>query len=155
MNSSVSGQTLIQGPRWRFSAADGSEPADGCFTTDNANAHSTTGLKFRYTDLTGSNLSALLLAATIGSFLLLVGANGVSQLFQVNDSTFDGTTYVQIDVGQAGASGAWAGVYSVSFVNFGILANILAVAGITPAADATTTPVTSITTKSGVVTAKS
>lgn len=145
-------------PQWMFDAADSSAPDPGCFTTNSASLISTTLIYLALAPKGGGDTTyiAYIAAAALDSWIVLLGPNGKTYGFDVTATALTGFG-VQLTVGIGmGGSDTWAGLYSLSHspsmgnVN---LPNILTNASITPCPDGTVTPVTSITTKGGIITA--
>lgn len=143
-------------PVWTFAAADNSDPASGKFTTDSSSGSAFQALNLSINPKNGGILNAILPTIPIGANVLLVDSAGkcISAVVAAVSAQAD---FVAFNVSNQGVSGTFSGDYQVSFwpgplPTTPTLAQILANAGITPAADATVTPVTSVTTQTGIAT---
>lgn len=136
-------------PVWTFQDALGGTPDSGKFTTNNDPFTNATQILFSTTTKAGSDLSTLfndlpnvmlLLTDTEGKTIFAFCSNASSGIFNIVTAT----------------GGSLSGDYALSFapVTPGLGA-VLGNSGITPVSDGTVTPVTSVTTVSGIVTAAS
>lgn len=158
-------------PAWTF-VAGGGAPANGKFTTNNNDPASTTILNINITDKSGINLGNMFGSGAAGTFQMVLTnlADNKSTLFTYASLTFNGTWFA-IAVNSLGTGDApnWSGDYALSFVpavNYPVnsvngnqgdvsvnVPSVLAQSGTVPCADGTVSPVTSITTINGIITA--
>jgi len=142
LNSGGGGSSTPQLPQWTFQDALGGDPTAGKFTTDHAGIAATTSVKIHDTAKdtgTGWAIGPLI----FNNALFVADALGNVTILRVQGATYDTIAQAAVlPVFPLGVtSGNWSGVYSVSFGNW------------TGAADGTVTPVTSITTQGGIITA--
>lgn len=141
-------------PMWTFAAADSSDPAAGKFTTDNASKAGTTFLYLSLVPKNGGDASFIqYLGGQLGGIILL-DSTGETDSAEVSSATLTASG-IQLVSGFSGA-GNWSGDYSASFypINTNMIMRILLLNSlITPCPDGTVTPVTSITTVQGIITA--
>lgn len=143
-------------PVWTYVAGGGS-PAPGTFTANSANPSTVTLLNFSVSQKGDATALFTSMATLINnSTIFLKGASGPALAFIIGSTASSGgLTIFNYTVSPQTAQTTWvAGDYGFSLWASVTLSNILATAGITPTADSTTTPVTSITTQTGIVTAK-
>lgn len=149
-------------PTWTF-AAGGGDPASGQFTTDNASPNSTSTLKisnFPKYDAAGIGMGSNLQQVPVNALIVLVSSTG-QQYSSVFTGASDGGAFSIVSTGGFGALPNWSGDFQLSFwpsfsmVSTVTLGQVLSNSGITPAPDGTVTPVTSITTQTGIVTSDS
>lgn len=155
LSASQSTTPILQLPSWSFGGSSGGVPGSGEFTTDNSSPASTSVINISNTSFSGDSLAGLLSVLYAGCIISLTGKSGSTLTFSVNSPATSGGSYLIFQVSSVGSNTPFSGKYYASFVSsMPTLSQILAAAGIVPATDGTTTPVTSITTQSGVVTAK-
>lgn len=132
--------------------------ADGTFKTDNAAPISTTEFQFAQLFKTGDSSAVFFPLIPIGTMIIITSATGVPFIYQTS-SLFvfaTGKSTVSVTAISAPEGNNWSGDYQLSFatsLNAFTLALIQSNASITPCADGMVTPVTSITTKGGIITA--
>lgn len=141
-----------QAPSWAYTSGT---IGAGKFTTNNASISNTTSLVISDTAIDGGASWISYLVQNV-SGLLMTGPNGTTYFRVTAGSSVGGnaTLTVAIISGIGAATLAnWSGNYAI--IPLPGIAELQAAAGITPDADGTTTPVTSVTTKAGIVTAVS
>lgn len=154
-------------PVWTYTSG---AMASGKLKTDNSSPSSTTSIDFSVTPKNGGvSLQGLFNSMSpAGVTMILTDANGKSYAFEVTSIT-NNTTYMTFAVsGTATDAVTWSGDYQVSFLtNNAVVYSVNGVGGavtvdvasvqtassITPCADGTVTPVVSITTVKGIITA--
>jgi hypothetical protein len=149
-------------PMWTFTTGGG-DPAAGQFRTNSDSIGGTSTLNFSGTgkygdaDLTqlfgqfpnGSN-------PELGLLVTLVDSQGRPTVFLASQQVSGVSNSLLTGSIVTAQSGDWSGDYSVSFAyKAQSLTTILSIAGITPTSDGEQTPVTAISTQSGIVIAKS
>lgn len=150
-------------PVWTWAAADISTPSAGHFTSNSAAISTTGALALSDTAKDGSTGWVSLMESFFQTpfILILADASGKIQAFEIT-SVVGAGSFIQLNttpvVGNSNPNWSALG-YSASFMCFPVaaptLTAVLAQSSITPAADSTTTPVTSLTTQTGIVTDKS
>lgn len=139
------------GPLWTWTAGGG-VPAAGQFTTDNNAISATTTVKFHFTPKNGGDVTESLGNVPWLSSLILSNSSGaiVSAEVATNGNAGDGTFTVQNVTG----AGNWSGDYQLSVWPYPQnITQIYSESSIVPVNDGTVTPVTSITTVKGIITA--
>lgn len=151
------GGGVPQLPSWTFQAADSSDPTPGKFTTNAATKGDTTLVYLSLTPKNGGDASFIQAIGVFGllaSGIVLTDSVGLICTSQVSNVTL--TDFgLQLAAGFA-PDGSWGGDYSLSFfpiMTQMLINRILTNSGITPCPDGTVSPVTSITTQNGIITA--
>lgn len=148
-------------PVWTFGTASiANPPAVGGFVTDNTAQGSTGVIILSMTAKDGSgDWAALFYNGNLGTTARLQFADSAGNISVFYSASFnnDGAGNLQLNVGlQIGNGKNWAGGYQVSILPvvpaIPTLALVLQASAITPQADGTVTPVTSITTQGGMPT---
>jgi hypothetical protein len=140
-------------PIWTYTAG---APASGQFTADQGDPTSTTALTFsEFTKNGPTNFLGFFGALPAGTTVYLTDSQGVCTVFQ-STSSFSGSN-LPVQNLASGAGQVWAGDYQVFFIPgtaTPTLSAVLTASGITPTSNGEQTPVTTITTDTGIVTAK-
>lgn len=145
-------------PTWTWAA--GGTASSQEFATGNNAISSTASIAFnqtaKYGDADWDTFFASLPGALSGSGLILILTDSLGRpsVFRVT-AIATGGGVASLDVtAMVFQSGNWSGDYTLSFANFQLaLDPILNLSGVTPPPDGTVTPVTSVTTQLGIVTA--
>lgn len=158
-------------PVWTF-AAGGGVPASGKFTTDDVSPTATTLIKLNTAPKNGASGWASffgnLITAPTKFFIILTSGSGEAVYFRVDSLTAPGD--IELSVAELSATGTnWSGDYQLSFGPYveGLVQSVNGVPGVvvvnqvsvntassvTPCTDGTVSPVTSITTVGGIITA--
>lgn len=145
-------------PVWTFAAADSSDPASGKFTTNAADIPSTSLIRLSVVPkngVNGADAFEYIAANGMGAEVTLVDSTGAAYVFAVSLAAGTGPS-IDLTLEGAPASGTWGGDYqgsSSSRVQDITMTSVLAQSSIAPCPDGTITPVTSITTVKGIITA--
>jgi len=134
-------------PVWTFA---GSGPAAGEFTADNNSIALTSNIVLDGASKFGTDFNLVFANLTVGTFIYMTDSTGVVSVLKIASSPSSGSIPVSAIANAPGAT--WSGDYQVVFVIATSVFNALNASGITPVADGTQTPVTSITTQTGIVT---
>lgn len=156
-------------PVWTYTAG---AMAAGKLKTDNAAPASTASIQLSVTPKTGATMAAFFATFNTNpraAFLVLTGSDGAPNTFAVSAVT-NNTTYYTFTLTWLSGTTAWSGDYQVAFSTMAEfvtsantqsgavtidMASVQTASSITPIADGTVAPVTSITTVKGIVTAAS
>lgn len=147
-------------PVWTY-AVGGAAPADGTFTADNDAPNSANTLKFSFIPKNGVAgggwETALEDLPPLVTSIIMTDHTGKALVFQVASVT-DSGTFISFNVGHLATDGvSFSGDYQISFMPYNLptLAQLYALNSpvVTPCPDGTVTPVTSITTVGGIITA--
>ncbi len=145
-------------PVWTY--VSGGEPSAGQFSSDVAPISGTTTITINGFAKYGTGNwppFLTLIPDTISVYFIFTDSAGAPSVFSVQSSmdTENGRQFTVTNI--VAGSGAWNDLdYQLSFAPAApTLASVLATSGITPAGNGEQTPVTSLTTQSGIVTAKS
>jgi len=157
---SSGGSGAPQLPAWTFVAGGSTTPASGTFTADGANLAAANAIFLSLTAKGGSvdfsGLFGALSASTTA--LVITSPTGLASVCTLTGITV-GASAINLSISGSvrEAAALVSGDYIFSIwpysVFIPVLANVLSVSSITPCADGTVTPVTSITTQSGIITA--
>lgn len=147
-------------PVWTYAA--GGASVAGQFSSTSGTISAVSDLQFNFTATSGdADWTEFLLGIPIGSTIILTDSSGKTTA--VTTQTVPTNTGLHISFSSVGspkalASGDWSGAYSVSFVPVSAtptLAAVLSASSITPVADGTVSPIVTIETNTGIVTAAS
>lgn len=145
-----------QVPTWMYDGADNSAPDAGCFTTNNADSSAFTALKLSDFTKPGSNVSSYTLFLNSTWLTLTNITTGKSFSFEIVTATHDAGGFTIYTVNGTGSNtGIISGEYALSFWQIypNTIQQVLLQSSITPCPDGTVSPVTSITTQNGIITA--
>lgn len=162
MNAYQSARSIPGLPVWTFDPALTGTPSAGFFQTDNSNPSSVANIFISKTQKGGLDFwDSLFGNVPSGTALLFTNRSGKTYNFVTSSEFSNSAGVLHASGSMVGVdSNALSGDYQLSFMP-GLAAvpatptiqQVLAASGITPAPDGTVTPVTSITTSSGIPTA--
>lgn len=137
-----------QAPSWAYTAGT---IGAGKFTASGTSLNNSTFITLSNVDgQGGTNWTSFLSGAGAIAALMFLSPTGGAYFRVTAASSVGGNTQFTVNL-NSGFQGAWGGIYTI--IPLPGIAELQAAAGITPDADGTTTPVTSVTTKAGIVTA--
>lgn len=145
---------VVAFPAWTF--VSGGAVAAQQFSSDTDDIGATANLVFHDTARFGDAVWDAFIQGYIKthSFIFLTDSAGRVSIFRATSNAGDSGSATAIAVAAIiNQTGNWSGDYQVNFSPMPIFGNVLASAGITPVADGTVNPVTSITTATGIPTA--